>query len=117
MACGAGQQQLRWARNQRTRAADRAPPTHLVPSHPPHRPRSRFLQGPGTDRAAVAELKAAFTAGKECTVKLLNYTKQGRPFWNLLTVRAGQAYCGRGSTLLPGSVSISEPAPELVWVP
>ena len=28
-------------------------------------------------------------AGEEVTVRLLNYTKSGKPFWNLLTVRGG----------------------------
>lgn len=47
---------------------------------------SRFLQGPGTDRAAVAGLRAAIAEGRECTVRLLNYKKDRSPFWNLLTV-------------------------------
>ncbi|KAL4448889.1 hypothetical protein ABPG77_007606 [Micractinium sp. CCAP 211/92] len=46
----------------------------------------RFLQGRDTDRATVQELKTAIKAGRECTVRLLNYTKSGKPFWNLLTV-------------------------------
>lgn len=39
---------------------------------------SRFLQGRDTDRATVNELKAAIRAGRECTVRLLNYTKAGK---------------------------------------
>lgn len=46
----------------------------------------RFLQGRDTDRSTVTELKSAIRAGRECTVRLLNYSKQGRPFWNMLTV-------------------------------
>ncbi|EFN51280.1 hypothetical protein CHLNCDRAFT_141214 [Chlorella variabilis] len=46
----------------------------------------RFLQGRDTDRATVNELKAAIRAGRECTVRMLNYTKAGKPFWNMLTV-------------------------------
>nr|AML76899.1 putative LOV domain-containing protein [Ettlia oleoabundans] len=46
----------------------------------------RFLQGRDTDRATVQELKASIRAGRECTVRLLNYTKAGKPFWNMLTV-------------------------------
>lgn len=63
-------------------------PPHFLytPSPPPSHCRSRFLQGPDTDRSEVGRLKAVFSAGHECTVKLLNYTKGGRPFWNLLTV-------------------------------
>lgn len=61
------------------------PPPPLPPPPVPTC-RSRFLQGRDTDRAAVVELKAAIRAGRECTVRLLNYTKAGKPFWNMLTV-------------------------------
>ena len=47
-----------------------APPTSACPPLP--LARSRFLQGPDTDRAAVLELKAAIRAGRECTVRLLH---------------------------------------------
>jgi hypothetical protein len=47
---------------------------------------SRFLQGRDTDRNTVNELKVAIKAGRECTVRMLNYTKGGRAFWNMLTV-------------------------------
>ncbi|KAI7840688.1 hypothetical protein COHA_005610 [Chlorella ohadii] len=46
----------------------------------------RFLQGPETDRAEVERLKAAIANWEEVTVKLQNYTKGGKSFWNLLTV-------------------------------
>jgi rsbT co-antagonist protein RsbR len=46
----------------------------------------RFLQGPDTDPAAIAQLRAAIRAGRPCTQTLLNYTKDGTPFWNELTV-------------------------------
>ena len=59
---------------------------HPSPSLPPRPCCSRFLQGRDTDRNTVAELKAAIKGGRECTVRLLNYTRQGRPFWNMLTV-------------------------------
>ena len=42
----------------------------------------RFLQGPDTDRAAVARLRQAIEAGREVAVELLNYRKDGTPFWN-----------------------------------
>lgn len=42
----------------------------------------RFLQGAGTDPAAVLELRAALAAGQDATVVLLNYRKDGTPFWN-----------------------------------
>ena len=46
----------------------------------------RFLQGPRTDRRAVAEIRKAVSEGSECTVRLLNYTKGGKPFWNMFTL-------------------------------
>lgn len=43
----------------------------------------RFLQGPGTDRGTVMEIRDAIREERSCQVRILNYTKQGRPFWNL----------------------------------
>ena len=46
----------------------------------------RFLQGKKTKQPAVAKLRAAIKAGEHCTVTLLNYRKDGTPFWNELTI-------------------------------
>jgi len=46
----------------------------------------RFLQGPGTDPRAVLEIRDAIKTGSECTVRLLNYRKDGRPFWNMFNL-------------------------------
>lgn len=46
----------------------------------------RFLQGPGTDRGTIAAIKQAIADGAELTVRILNYTKSGRPFWNMFTL-------------------------------
>lgn len=46
----------------------------------------RFLQGPGTDRRAVKEIRSAIDNGQECTVRLINYTKTGQPFWNMFSL-------------------------------
>ena len=46
----------------------------------------RFLQGPKTDKQSVREIRAAIDNGSECTVRLLNYTKHGKPFWNMFTL-------------------------------
>ena len=48
----------------------------------------RFLQGPDTDRAEIARLRAAIDQGRDIEVLLRNYTKDGRPFWNALRVMA-----------------------------
>lgn len=47
---------------------------------------SRFLQGPETDRSEVAKIRDAVKNGKSYCGRLLNYKKDGTPFWNLLTV-------------------------------
>jgi PAS domain S-box-containing protein len=44
----------------------------------------RFLQGAETDPDAVRELADAVSAGRSCSVTLLNYRKSGEPFWNQL---------------------------------
>ncbi|WP_217431022.1 PAS domain-containing protein [Sphingomonas bacterium] len=44
----------------------------------------RFLQGPGTDRAMVAHIGAAIRRVEPVEIDLLNYRKDGEPFWNRL---------------------------------
>nr|AML76542.1 putative LOV domain-containing protein [Gyrocarpus americanus] len=46
----------------------------------------RFLQGADTDPADVAKIREALEAGKSYCGRLLNYKKDGTPFWNLLTI-------------------------------
>lgn len=40
-----------------------------------------FLQGPGTDPAAVARMSQAIRNGEGFRVDLLNYSKAGKPYW------------------------------------
>ena len=46
----------------------------------------RFLQGPGTSRAAVKEIAEAVADRREISIELLNYRKDGSSFWNALYV-------------------------------
>jgi len=46
----------------------------------------RFLQGPETDRGAVATIAAAIARGIPARVVLRNYRRDGSSFWNRLTV-------------------------------
>ena len=46
----------------------------------------RLLQGAGTDPAAVAQIKAALAAGATHLIDILNYKKNGDPFWNRLSL-------------------------------
>ena len=46
----------------------------------------RFLQGEGTENGPLEEIRKAIKTGGECTVELLNYKKDGTPFWNRLSI-------------------------------
>ena len=46
----------------------------------------RFLQGPDTDPAVVEQLREGLAHGRSVTVELLNYRKDGTPFWNRLSI-------------------------------
>ncbi len=46
----------------------------------------RFMQGPGTDRQAVARLAEAIAARRDITIDLLNYRKDGSSFVNELFI-------------------------------
>ncbi|KAF3434929.1 hypothetical protein FNV43_RR22016 [Rhamnella rubrinervis] len=46
----------------------------------------RFLQGPETDSSEVEKIRDAVRNGKSYCGRLLNYKKNGTPFWNLLTI-------------------------------
>jgi PAS domain S-box-containing protein len=48
----------------------------------------RFLQGPGTDQAAVEVIRKGITEGVDTSVCLLNYRADGTPFWNQFFVAA-----------------------------
>nr|AML77664.1 putative LOV domain-containing protein [Pilularia globulifera] len=43
----------------------------------------RFLQGTGTDRRTIMQIRDAIREERACQVSILNYTKDGQPFWNL----------------------------------
>ena len=44
----------------------------------------RFLQGPDTDRGAVRQVREAIDERRDIAIDLLNYRKDGTPFWNAL---------------------------------
>jgi PAS domain S-box-containing protein len=48
----------------------------------------RFLQGPGTDQAAVDVIRKGVREGVDTSVCLLNYKADGSPFWNQFFVAA-----------------------------
>ncbi|MBW4078779.1 MAG: PAS domain-containing protein, partial [Acidobacteria bacterium] len=46
----------------------------------------RFLQGPNTDFETVQHMRDALSAKVACDVDLINYKKNGEPFWNHLAL-------------------------------
>jgi PAS domain S-box-containing protein len=46
----------------------------------------RFLQGADTDRSAVDRMRVAIELEQEFTTELLNYRKDGTPFWNQISI-------------------------------
>nr|AML78892.1 putative LOV domain-containing protein [Osmunda sp. BC-2016] len=46
----------------------------------------RFLQGSGTDPAEIMRIRKELSEGRGYCGRLLNYKKDGTPFWNLLTI-------------------------------
>jgi diguanylate cyclase (GGDEF)-like protein/PAS domain S-box-containing protein len=55
----------------------------------------RMLQGPETSRDMLAQLRATLDAGQVFRGELLNYRKDGTPFWNDLTVTPLRGTDGR----------------------
>ncbi|ONK61870.1 uncharacterized protein A4U43_C08F34430 [Asparagus officinalis] len=46
----------------------------------------RILQGPETDTAEITKIREALAASTNYCGRILNYKKDGTPFWNLLTI-------------------------------
>ena len=69
--------------------------------------RSRFLQGEGTDPKEVAIIRDAVKKGEGCSVRLLNYRRDGTPFWNLLTMTPIKTEDGKVSKFVGVQVQTS----------
>lgn len=67
----------------------------------------RFLQGNYTDRTATRRLKASIEAREETVELLLNYKKNGEPFWNLLYVAPLLDATGRLAFYIGGQINCS----------
>jgi PAS domain S-box-containing protein len=68
----------------------------------------RFLQGADTDPEAVRRLREAITAGLDVTETLLNYRKDGTPFWNELSIAAVRDDAGRLTHFVGIQTDVSE---------
>lgn len=68
----------------------------------------RFLQGPDTDRDKVAEIRRAVRAEVPARVDLLNYRKDGAPFWNALYLSPVKDAAGRTVYFFASQLDISD---------
>ena len=68
----------------------------------------RFLQGPDTDPAAVEVIREAIREHRECAVEVLNYRKDGTPFWNALAVAPVTDSVGRVTHFVGVQTDITE---------
>nr|AML78220.1 putative LOV domain-containing protein [Prunella vulgaris] len=68
----------------------------------------RFLQGPETDQDEVDKIRTATKNGTSYCGRLLNYKKDGTPFWNLLTVTPIKDDKGRTIKFIGMQVEVSK---------
>ncbi|KAK3119524.1 hypothetical protein QOZ80_9AG0671760 [Eleusine coracana subsp. coracana] len=68
----------------------------------------RFLQGSGTDQAEIAKIRQALAAGSSYCGRVLNYKKDGTPFWNLLTIAPIKDEDGRVLKFIGMQVEVSK---------
>lgn len=68
----------------------------------------RFLQGADTDPEDVAKIREALQKGTTYCGRLLNYKKDGSPFWNLLTVSPIKDESGKTLKFIGMQVEVSK---------
>ncbi|XP_074558723.1 phototropin-1A-like [Curcuma longa] len=68
----------------------------------------RFLQGAGTDPSEIAKIRETLSAGTNYCGRILNYKKDGTPFWNLLTIAPIKDEEGNTLKLIGMQVEVSK---------
>nr|AML78629.1 putative LOV domain-containing protein [Codariocalyx motorius] len=68
----------------------------------------RFMQGADTDPDDVAKIREALQSGSTYCGRLLNYKKDGTPFWNLLTIAPIKDEDGRVLKFIGMQVEVSK---------
>ncbi len=74
----------------------------------------RFLQGPGTDAEAVQRIREAVENKKSVQVDLLNYRKNGEPFWNRLLLGPVKGVDGETAYFFASQVDVTLERERLV---
>nr|AML78727.1 putative LOV domain-containing protein [Kerria japonica] len=68
----------------------------------------RFLQGAGTDPEDVAQIRETLQKNNSYCGRLLNYKKDGTPFWNLLTIAPIKDETGKVLKFIGMQVEVSK---------
>jgi len=68
----------------------------------------RFLQGKETDPAAIASIRAALNEVRPITIELMNYRKDGTPFWNKTSITPVGDEAGRLTHFVGIQVDVTE---------
>ena len=72
----------------------------------------RFLQGPRTDTADIDTLRKGIEDGVDASVVILNYKKDGTPFWNHVYVAAVQDINHNVTNYIGMQVQVHSPIPK-----
>jgi PAS domain S-box-containing protein len=68
----------------------------------------RFLQGDGTSPLAIAQIRLAIDEQRDITIELLNYKKDGAPFWNQLHLSHIRDDGGEVAYIFASQVDVTE---------
>nr|AML79340.1 putative LOV domain-containing protein [Microbiota decussata] len=68
----------------------------------------RFLQGAGTDPEDISKIREALAERKSYCGRILNYKKDGTPFWNLLTIAPIKDETGKALKFIGMLVEVSK---------
>lgn len=68
----------------------------------------RFLQGPDTDQEAVKLISEAVGAKRDISIDLLNYRKDGTPFWNALHISPVVSQAGELQYFFTSQLDVTE---------
>ena len=67
----------------------------------------RFLQGPETDPATVARIRAAVQAREPLEIDILNHRRDGTPFWNRLLMEPVRDQAGEVAYFIASQVDVT----------
>jgi PAS domain S-box-containing protein len=74
----------------------------------------RFLQGPATDPEAVNAIRRGIYEGRDTAVCLINYKKDGHPFWNRFFVAPLRGVDGRIVNFVGVQCEVKEPVARML---